>query len=989
MPATCLIGGVSYIMIEDQHDLTTNVDERGRFQCDVIDYSGTAHFTPRMQVVISDPVLGIIFSGYLNSDKEVLEYPSGAILHTIDCVDPRYLADKRTYTRTYATPASAGKIVIDQLHDVLSAEGVATNYALHFDTTPSDFTAGILSNTSGTANVGDGDLEITPAGSIVTYSEKTTADFAAGTLSNCTAANNSLAPTSTQAIKMLAIMSDAQLSQNTITSVMIWSGSQAVSGNTWLEYDVFISPSSPQAKMAVDLNFSDKTTFSGVASIVNGNEDGQFILPGPSNDLTGLATTGWYHRKMLLPAKTITSVILVCAGTNPGTYTGYFKNIQFTGNSPATIFNGTLNVSPPQQLQVFGYSSTSVTVVPTYDLYVIPPNVAPLYGAKSSKITSSTSMTPVGLLKSSFFSFQANIPANTALTITYSIDGGNSYIQCINNAPLPGLPAGRVLSGLSIQFAYGFFALPGASVEACPTLLSVALTLSPAAQTTKFDVGYSAVTQANWNAGTLTNLIANSLGELTLNGAIRTWDDGSTANQSFFFSGGSPNQSVNNRAFTIWNLPASTMEAKSQFNFAGQWQNFTAEMDIQISDDNIQYGLLYRTTGWQNANNTFGYVAFLTTTGGVELGRGTNTSSGGGGYTQIQNVAATFTKGSWHRLKVVVSGNSHTVYVDNIQYISATDSTWTAAGYFGIRVYDFNVSGGPFTATFDNFGVAATLSGQWVSPSTALVNVGMYGTSVITWRDKSQSYNGMTNTSILVEASIDGGTTYQTCTNGAAIPNFTPGQSTSSNNLVIRATLTSSSAVSLAAMDMLLSVVLGAYSASGTRSTIPLGNDVMVRTNQSGWGTAFDGQSWVKVGTGTDAIASNEGTIANTTGDVHEVLGSRTWTDEDATVRFQLSTVTITGGEELRYTDVNNYYRLAVSTTTISLIKVSQGVSFTLATVSASLTTNTSYRMRFRVVGSNPVNLYGKVWLDGTLEPGVVAGVPSTTNHLWTITATD
>src|SRR6185312_7231729 len=122
--------------------------------------------------------------------------------------------------------------------------------------------------------------------------------------------------------------------------------------------------------------------------------------------------------------------------------------------------------------------------------------------------------------------------------------------------------------------------------------------------------------------------------------------------------------------------------------------------------------------------------------------------------------------------------------------------------------------------------------------------------------------------------------------------------------------------------------ILGAYSSSGTRSTAPIGNDTFVLANQSGWGTAFDGQAWAKTGIGTDAIASNEATITNTTGDVHEVLGSRTATDEEGTCRFSLSASTISGGMELRYVDANNFYRLSISTTTISIIKRSGGTSY-------------------------------------------------------------
>src|SRR5579859_2081603 len=209
MPATCTIGGIAYTMIEDQHDLTNALDERQRFKCDIIDYTGLAHFVKGQQVVVTDPVLGVIFNGYINSDKEVPQYPSGAILHTIDCIDQHYLADKRTYTRTYPTPSLAGKIAVDQLHDVLLSEGIAQNFAERFDSTDIDFNAGILSNTAGILDVGDGNLELLSAGVDVTILENTTAQFAAGTLTSMQATGNALVPTTVNAIRMQSTLSFA------------------------------------------------------------------------------------------------------------------------------------------------------------------------------------------------------------------------------------------------------------------------------------------------------------------------------------------------------------------------------------------------------------------------------------------------------------------------------------------------------------------------------------------------------------------------------------------------------------------------------------------------------------------------------------------------------------------------------------------------------------------------------------------------------------
>lgn len=107
-------------------------------------------------------------------------------------------------------------------------------------------------------------------------------------------------------------------------------------------------------------------------------------------------------------------------------------------------------------------------------------------------------------------------------------------------------------------------------------------------------------------------------------------------------------------------------------------------------------------------------------------------------------------------------------------------------------------------------------------------------------------------------------------------------------------------------------------------------------------------------------------------------LPGTAWTDEDGTVRFQLSAATISAGMELRYTDSSHYYRLAASTTTLSIVKNVGSGNSTLATATIALTAGTWYRMRFRVTGSLPVTLQGRVWADGSAEPAT-----------WNVTASD
>jgi hypothetical protein len=70
---------------------------------------------------------------------------------------------------------------------------------------------------------------------------------------------------------------------------------------------------------------------------------------------------------------------------------------------------------------------------------------------------------------------------------------------------------------------------------------------------------------------------------------------------------------------------------------------------------------------------------------------------------------------------------------------------------------------------------------------------------------------------------------------------------------------------------------------------------------------------------------------------------------------------------------------LQASTTSIDIVKKVAGVSYTLVSVASTLTINTQYYMRFRVVDQLPVLLYGRIWLTGTLEDQVN----------WTISTSD
>lgn len=850
-----VISGTSVMVLESSFEIDESISATGTARFTVRDDTGSFHWTDGQPVTITDSVTGLAYSGFVATSIEDRQSPNPLLFSQVTSIDNSYLSGKRTYQGPEYTNAYAGAIVADLLN-VLAVEGVTAQYASQRDSTQADFSSGTLTNVVAANNVGDGDLELALAGTVVTILEDTTAEFSTGSLYNVVAANNTLTPVSTPAVKIAGTCSQPG-SSNAYSYVKIWNGSQLVGSSDFLNYDIWIDPASPSGQIGVDVVFSDGTTWRDTAIYA----DEQAVYPHPNNDLTGLATGQWYHRSFWMvqySGKTISFVTVVLEGDKIGAYTGYMKNIYLQSTANHYFFQNTLQMAAPQQLGNNGYDTTVVTVVPTYDLL-----------AGCERVSTAYSISAVGLLQSSDVTWSAVVPAGTLFIFKYSIDGGNSYYPCAINSPLPTVPAGSNIAGTSIMLLEEFAVDPSAntpaSPEVAPVLSLMEVTLSPSYHATKADVTYNVDTSAAWAAGTFTNTTNNGGANLTLNGSVRNWDNGDSSSQPLYTN--NAQQGVNNRRFEL-NIPAAG-EARSRLDFAGQIADGTMECDVLIDTALIKYSLVYRTTGWQNNDGTWAYACEVTTTG-IALYRGTNTSSGSGAVTTIvAPVAIAITSGNWHRLKVVFAGSSHQVFLDDVMYINATDATYTAAGYCAIR--HSSIPGGPaYHSVFDNFGIASALTGQWVSPATSIAGAATYQTSVIAWADISTD-PGNTDT-LLVETQVDGAT-WQTATNGSPVPNLTVGQNLTGLSLKLRVTLTTSTASTLPGIDRLCTRIVGAMTATGNRlspalSLAPVGrlgsSLVAWDDNLPGLGTSLQMETSVDGGVSWQ-VATNGGPIANLT----------------------------------------------------------------------------------------------------------------------------
>jgi hypothetical protein len=955
---SCTIGGnaVNVQFAPGQSFLiTAAVEVPFQLQLTVEDAAGTLSFTRGQPIVLSDSVKGVLYAGTVLSSQMLKAGPGSTLVeHTITCTDKQYPFIKRANTTNYLN-WYAGDVAVDFVNRTLAAEGVTVAAALRRDSTQTDFAQGLLSGTIATSNVDDGNLELAQAGSNLSFTESVTADFAAGTLTNVVAANNTLKPTTVSAMKFSAVL-NAHIAID-VAYIQIWSGSLVVGTLDTLNYSIWIDGGSAAKVIGLDLGFSDGTFLRTTTTAIDQNG----IPATPTSDLSSFAINQWYTRAISLPAalngKTVNSVLLATTGQSAGNYLAYFKNIFLTSQSGSPFFSTSAtatNVNPPVVTNSLAYLPAQVAapVVQTYD------------PTSAIRISPAHSIDAVKLLRSSVISWVAVTPATSVVQLWASYDGIN-FSQCTMNSALPNLPAGSSVAGLSLYLKEVFTVTAATSGSSSttnpdptqlPILTSVSVTLNSAPNPTsaKSDVVAGYGTQTAWNTGTLTGTNALANGDLTI-GTSSRWGGGIFTNQTFTIVTGSPTQGLTSGKYFIGG--SANAGGASNFDFAGQVADFTLDMDIQFAGTGGEARIYYRNP-IKTVPSTSAYF--------LELSQISSIISLFLGSTAITaNFPFTFTNGTTYHIKIAVNGSLHLVYIVGVLQFSLIDNTNTSPGY--ITVEAFSGSSG-ITTNFSNFVLTPATSGTWQSPATSISALGTCGPSILSWTELNTT--NQVASSVLMQTSVDGGSTFQTCSNGGAVPNIPLGTNVAGKSVIIKATLAAFSQPVAPILRQLILRVLGAYPGStGTRTTLPMAIDTAIRANQAGFGTASDGQVWVKTGTGADAVSSNTLTLTNTTGDVHEVIGSRVWTDEDVSIHFQFSASTMTPGIELRYIDGNNHCRLSVTTTVITITRVSYGITMVLGTVVASLSTGILYRMRFRVNGTYPVNFNAKVWLDTIAEP--------------------
>lgn len=170
-------------------------------------------------------------------------------------------------------------------------------------------------------------------------------------------------------------------------------------------------------------------------------------------------------------------------------------------------------------------------------------------------------------------------------------------------------------------------------------------------------------------------------------------------------------------------------------------------------------------------------------------------------------------------------------------------------------------------------------------------------------------------------------------------------------------------------------------------ATNVLEQDTFTRANQSGWGTASNGDTWTQdAGSATLSIASNEGTVTGNTTANRMYLGSTTSQAWEVLVRLETTFTPGTGiaGVIFKRTASNNYYAVhVISGSSLRLSKTISGTFTQLSTGTVTFTANNFYWIRARCVWNGTTNtFYARLWQDGNSEPSTWAISGTTDNAI-------
>ena len=995
---TCTVGGVS-VALYSKVQVSERANQRTTASFGIVDTTNALNIRQNMKVVLQENGVNK-FVGYVDTaDRQVIVSNASLIsIYDVSCKDTQYLSDKMIYTGDELDGVTSGDAVALIHQNALASQGVTANYQIDRDADLTTWTTGTHSNTQATAN----GLTLANAGSTFVKTESSTADFATGTLdSTISDYNNNLLLNGTNAIKLTGV-ANALAGANLFAYYKIFTfSSRTVSNGDLLTYAIWISGDSPQMMGGVDLVFSDGTTLrDGSPSALDQSQIGSH----PHNDLGGLANDQWYWRTISIPSsqngKTVKYAVVALEGDKAGTYTVYMRDIHYC-NSSLTVLDNIYNASssvPVNKLGSVGYDNLSLTVVPIYEQ--TGRRVSPAYTNSACNI-----------LRQSLMSWTADLPPQKSVgsqsyppqvVIEVSFDNGFTWVTCTNKQPIPNMMPGMSVSGKLFKIRQTLN-VGGPNPELTPVLHDCTLTLIPSYVATKADVIISSLAgDASMATGTNTRLTNSSTLGLYITGQYKQWAFGNTGSQSIFSSvtGAAATQST--FVHTLQIRVTGVGDGKIKMDWAGTFADFVLDIDVNPHNATGIYGVVYRTTSWVNANDTYGYFAGIDMANQLlVLGHGSNST--GSVWTQVATTAGAYTVDTTYHMQIVASGTSHQIYIDGVLLINVTDSFTTAAGYVGVRYY--NDTTNRLSAFWSNIGIISgtNLQSTRLWPSTSVSAVGIVESSVIQWNADVPD-----SCTLDVQASLDAGVTYTSCTNGATIPGCAQGANLAGKSLLLKAIFATTNAAEYPTLWGLTAVISSDFQSSGNRKS-PTMNvaslgyvgsssftwvaDVPANTTLVGK-TTLDNSTYTTVTSGSpvaglnsqpaqmsDTFATNTsanytltfqsgGTIPTLTYDTPNskltisggVTGHARWTLANTVVNGALTALVFSSdkaGFLFRYSDTSNYYRVILTDSTAvsnqqkaTIVRCLTGTITQIGQVSIDFVHNTYHTMIASAVGN-------------------------------------
>lgn len=912
--------GSSIPVKNESFTLADMIDQRSVLTLTGEDANGNISFVPNMPVILSDSIQGKLYDGYLASDQLSKVSADPSILqreHKMTFADHHRDYDKEVNgilgVNTNGTNYlnwSAGDIACDFIDKIEAQNGIWGEYAIEADYSQAAFAQGTLTNCAATSTTSPftyapntsvppvttntGDLELQRAGTQFQFIEQTASDFSSGTLTSMTATSNGLKPTTLSAIRFVAQFPLTVAGVNVTASYIaatnnsktfttiglssppllsadytpgsisnfcnaeIWSGSMTVASFDTLNYDIWISSTSPSYQAIVNLTFSDgsKLTDYGqeIADDPTVSHEGVYDQNGVSSDLltdlSKYAKDCWYTRAIpcnLVTGKTITSVNLQIQGGSNGDYTIYIKNCYLGSQLGSPFFStsaSTTQVNPAIITSGSGFGGGTVDVVQVYQ------------PAVSQRFSPAHSISAVGLVQNSTITWIASLPTTgpytnivyppgtTAPTSTATAGTMNIWVSydnatwllCTNQGALPGLPPGANVSGLSLYLLEQFAG--GSDPTAIPALLNVTITINSAAAQTTSDIVATYGTNAEWNTGSFNGTLASS-GNL-INGGTYT-PNFTTFGNTKRVVGSHVNETTTSSTFTVSDTADTDgVGMVLSMDEVLPITNGSITCNISIADTGTNQwaraGVFYRAANWQGGwigvpdGTSFalrymptmvGYLCYIWyDTVASSFGVVLNALNISGVATQVAWVAQSISSGTTYQLTINYTNERHQIYFsgysNTVPIIDMSDSTYLGGG--GVGLYALGTYGGSgtinFTAEWSNFSVTPLATGSWTSPSINLSSLVSCGYTQICWAEINKNYAPQSTASVFT--SLDSGTSWQQCANGAEIPKLTPGTSVSS--LLIKVLLYSNPDMTTPSIIGLYARVCGNYgTVSGSR----------------------------------------------------------------------------------------------------------------------------------------------------------------------------